>query len=63
MPTNPPYPREVRIVEVEKGDGEQRVTWYELRADHPKPNSLISEHPTRQEAEDASQRYQDPDKS
>lgn len=26
---------------------------YQLRADHPKPDSLISEHPTAQEAMDA----------
>jgi hypothetical protein len=39
------------------------VTWYQLRADFPTPDSLISEHPTEQEALDAKQRYEDPDKS
>ena len=28
MPTRPPYPREARIVTVEKGNGDQTVTWY-----------------------------------
>ena len=37
MPTRPPYPREARIVTVEKGNGDQTVTWYQLRADHPNP--------------------------
>lgn len=63
MPTKPPYPREARIVAVEKGAGDPTVTWYQLRADHPKPDSLISEHPTEQEALDAKRRYEDPDKS
>ena len=49
MPTNPPYPRKATIVTVEKGTPGQTVTWYQLRADHPKPNSLISEHPSAQE--------------
>lgn len=52
MPTQPPYPRQATIVTVEKGrqpDGNP----YQLRADHPKPNSLISEHPSAQEAMDA----------
>lgn len=53
MPTRPPYPREARIVTVEKGNSDQTVTWYQLRADHPKPDSLISEHETEQEALDA----------
>ena len=53
MPGKPPYPREARVVAVEKGTAGQTVTWYELRADHPKPDSLISEHPTEQEALDA----------
>lgn len=39
MPTRPPYPREARIVTIEKGTGAQTVTWYQLRADHPKPDS------------------------
>lgn len=46
MPTKPPYPREAYIVTIEKGKPGQTVTWYQLRADHPKPDSLISEHPT-----------------
>ena len=62
MPTRPPYPREARIVTVEKGVAERSVTWYQLRADHPKPDSLISEHPSEQEARDAKKRYEDPDK-
>ncbi len=41
----------------------QTVTWYQLRADYPEPDSLISEHPTEQEAVDAKRRYEDPDKS
>jgi len=63
MPTRPPYPREARVVAVEKGPQGQTDTCYELRADHPTPNSLISEHPTEQEALDAKRRYEDPDKS
>ncbi|AGN87387.1 MULTISPECIES: protein YaiA [Enterobacteriaceae] len=63
MPTKPPYPREARVVAVEKGANGPTVTWYELRADHPKPDTLISEHPTEQEALDAKRRYEDPDKS
>ena len=47
MPTRPPYPREARVVAVEKGPQGQTVTWYELRADHPTPNSLISEDPDK----------------
>lgn len=63
MPTNPPYPRKATIVTVEKGTAGQTVTWYQLRADHPKPNSLISEHPSAQEAMDAKKRYEDPQKT
>lgn len=63
MPTRPPYPREARVVAVEKGLTGHTVTWYQLRADHPKPNSLISEHETEQEALDAKRRYEDPDKT
>ena len=62
MPGKPPYPREARVVAVEKGTAGQTVTWYELRADHPKPDSLISEHPTEQEALDAKSGMKDPDK-
>lgn len=53
MPTKPPYPRQANIVTVEKGTPCQTVTRYQLRADHPKPNTLISEHPSAQEAMDA----------
>ena len=63
MPTQPPYPRQATIVTVETGTPGQTVTWYQLRADHPKPNSLISEHPSAQEAMDAKKRYEDPDKT
>ena len=63
MPTRPPYPREARIVTVEQGQTGHTVTWYQLRADHPKPDSLISEHETDQEALDAKRRYEDPDKT
>ncbi|QFG76884.1 hypothetical protein DMB90_17490 [Raoultella planticola] len=62
MPTQPPYPREARIVAVAKGPAGQGRR-YQLRADFPTPDSLISEHPTEQEALDAKQRYEDPDKS
>ena len=63
MPTRPPYPRKARIETIEKGNGDQTVTWYQLRADHPKPDSLISEHETEQEARDAKRRYEDPEKT
>lgn len=63
MATQPPYPREARIVEVQKGVPGSAVTWYQLRADHPHPDTLISEHETHQEALDAKQRYEDPQKS
>ena len=52
MPTKPPYPREAYIVTIEKGTPGQTVTWYQLRADHPKPDSM-----------DAKARYEDPDKT
>ena len=51
------------MVAVEKGPQVQTVTWYQLSADYPAPDSLISEHPTEQEAVDAKRRYEDPDKS
>ncbi|AJZ88372.1 YaiA family protein [Cedecea neteri] len=63
MATQPPYPREARIVEVQKGVPGSAVTWYQLRADHPHQDTLISEHETHQEALDAKQRYEDPQKS
>jgi len=62
MPTRPPYPREARIVAVEKGQAGNTVTWYELRADHPRPDTLISEHKSEAEAHDAKDRYEDVEK-
>lgn len=62
MPTRPPYPREARIVAVEKGQAGNTVTWYELRADHPRPDTLISEHKSEAEAKDAKDRYEDVEK-
>lgn len=59
MPGRPPYPREAYIVPVNKGAPGKTVIWYELRADHPKPDSLISEHETESEALDAKARYED----
>ncbi|MBP2170085.1 hypothetical protein J2125_003277 [Erwinia toletana] len=59
MATRPPYPREARIEAVEKGPEGKTVTSYQLRADHPHENTLISEHDTEQEALDAKQRYED----
>ncbi|MFH8133625.1 YaiA family protein [Pantoea osteomyelitidis] len=58
MPTRPPYPREARVVSVKKGTPESPSTRYELRADHPHENSLISEHESEQEALDAKERYE-----
>jgi hypothetical protein len=63
MPTKPPYPREARIVTVKKGQPGQIEIWYQLRADYPTPDSLISEHSTEQDALDARARYVDPAKS
>lgn len=62
MAGRPPYPREARVVAIEKGSTDKNVTWYELRADHPRPDTLISEHETEQEAQDAKDRYEDKDK-
>lgn len=62
MPSKPPYPRHARIVTIEKGTPGNTVTWYELRADHPRPDSLISEHKTAAEAQDAKLRYEDVEK-
>ncbi|PXV73538.1 MAG: putative protein YaiA [Pantoea stewartii] len=62
MPSRPPYPREARVVTVEKGPEGKKVTSWQLRADHPKPDSLISEHDSEQEAHDAKQRYEDVEK-
>jgi len=50
-------------VTIEKGTPGQTVTWYQLRADHPKPDALISEHETEAEALDAKRRYEDPEKT
>jgi hypothetical protein len=63
MASKPPYPRQARIVEVQKGSQTETVTWYQLRADHPHPDTLISEHQSEQEALDAKRRYEDPDKT
>lgn len=63
MASQPPYPRQARIVEVQKGAQAQTVTWYQLRADHPHPDTLISEHESEHEALDAKRRYEDPQKS
>ncbi len=62
MPTRPPYPREARVVAVEKGPQGSTVTSWELRADHPSPNTLISEHETESEAQDAKDRYENVEK-
>jgi hypothetical protein len=59
MPTQPPYPRTARIVPVDKGRPGHTVIWYQLRADHPHPDGLISEHETEQEAIDSKRRYED----
>ncbi|MCX8957699.1 YaiA family protein [Erwinia psidii] len=59
MPGKPPYPRVASIKPVEKGTPGKSVTWYELRADYPAPDTLISEHETEQEAIDAKDRYED----
>ncbi|GAB2939288.1 YaiA family protein [Hafnia psychrotolerans] len=61
MPSQPPYPRTADIVPVKKGEPGKTETWYELRADHPKPDSLISEHETESEALDAKRRYENQD--
>lgn len=36
MPNRPPYPRQARVVAVEKGAAGQTV-WYQLRADYRLP--------------------------
>ena len=35
MPNRPPYPRQARVVAVEKGAAGQTVTWYQLITRHP----------------------------
>lgn len=63
MAAKPPYPRQARIVPVKKGSTENSATSYELRADYPRQDTLISEHTTEQEAQDAKIRYEDPNKA
>ncbi|TCV94345.1 YaiA family protein [Biostraticola tofi] len=63
MAGKPPYPRRAEIVAKERGKPGNTQTIYELRADHPKPDTLISEHETEAEALDAKARYEDEDKS
>lgn len=63
MASKPPYPRVANIVQKEKGLPGKTKPVYELRADHPKPNTLISEHDSEQEALDAKARYEGQDKS
>lgn len=63
MASNPPYPREAHIVEKQKGMPGKTKPVFELRANHPKPDTLISEHDTEQEALDAKARYQGEDKT
>ncbi|MDN8598340.1 YaiA family protein [Citrobacter enshiensis] len=63
MPNNPLYPRKAWIVTLEKGTPGQTVLRYQLRADYPKPDSLISEHASEEDALDAKKRYEDPDKT
>ncbi|QWA12399.1 hypothetical protein GTU79_06560 [Sodalis ligni] len=46
MASKPPYPREAHIVKKEKGLPGKSKEVYELRADHPRPDTLISEHDT-----------------
>lgn len=58
MPSKPPYPRFASILPVEKGKNGKTEIWYQLRADFPQPNSLISEHPSEEEAKDAKERYE-----
>ncbi|RLR18257.1 hypothetical protein D8L93_02600 [Sodalis-like symbiont of Bactericera trigonica] len=41
-----------------RGRARKTKTVYELRADHPHPNTLISEHDTEQEALDSKERYE-----
>lgn len=62
MPTKPPYPRKAYIVTIKKKKPKQTVTQYQLKANHPKPNSLISKHPTAQKAINAKKRYKNPNK-
>ncbi|HEY0209952.1 hypothetical protein [Acerihabitans sp.] len=63
MASKPPYPREAHIVKKEKGLPGKTKTVFELRADHPKPDTLISEHDSEHEALDAKARYQGEDKT
>lgn len=63
MASKPPYPRQAHIIRKETGVPGKIKLVFELRADHPKPNTLISEHDSEQEALDAKSRYQDESKS
>lgn len=58
MPSKPPHPRHATILPVEKGKPGETEMWYQLRADFPQLNSLISEHPSVEEALDAKERYE-----
>jgi hypothetical protein len=62
MANHPEYPRKAWIEEISDGKRPGKVGRYELRADHPKPGSLISEHATYEDALDAQSRYLDEDK-
>ncbi|WP_241607011.1 YaiA family protein [Rosenbergiella australiborealis] len=57
MAGHPPYPRKAWIVEISDGKGDGKIGHYELRADHPYEDTLISQHGTREDAEDAKTRY------
>lgn len=63
MAGHPSYPRKAWIVEISDGKSDEKVGHYELRADHPYPDTLISQYQTLQEAEDAKARYIGEDKS
>ncbi len=63
MASKPPYPREAHIVKKEKGPPGKTKEVFELRADYPRPDTLISEHDSELEALDAKNRYQDEGKS
>ncbi|MXP56226.1 YaiA family protein [Pantoea sp. Mhis] len=60
MPDRPYYPRKARIIVVKKGNSKDGggIISYELRTDYPHVDSLISEHKTQDEAQDAKQRYE-----
>lgn len=58
MATKPGYPRKAWIEEISDGKAPGKIGRYELRADHPKQNTMISEHTTYEDALDAQTRYQ-----